>query len=119
MRRVVLLAIGVATVAGAATPAIARAPVAIGVAQHEYRISTYRKVVKPGPVKFNVTNYGEDTHNLVVSGPRSFRVNGPDVLPGERAALPLRLRRPGTYLLLCTRANHLSLGMRAKLVVRR
>jgi plastocyanin len=29
------------------------------------------------------------------------------------------LRRPGTYLLLCTRANHSKLGMRAKLTVRR
>ena len=119
MRRLALLALGIATVAGAATPAVARAPVAIGVAQHEFRISTYRKVVKPGPVKFNITNYGEDTHNLVVAGPRRFQVSGPDVEPGDRAAFPLRLRRPGTYLLLCTRANHLSLGMRAKLVVRR
>ena len=118
MRRAAALALGLA-VAGAAAPAVARAPVAIGIAQHEYRISTYRKVVKPGPVKFNITNYGEDTHNLVIAGPRGFRAGGPDVEPGERAALRLRLRRRGTYLLLCTRANHLSLGMRAKLVVRR
>lgn len=118
MRRLALVALGIATVAGAATPAVARAPLAIGVAQHEFRISTYRKVVKPGPVKFNITNYGEDTHNLVVAGPRRFKRNGPDVEPGDRAAFPLRLRRPGTYSLLCTRANHLSLGMRAKLVVR-
>ena len=118
MRRVAAIALGLA-LAGAAAPAVARAPVSVGIAQHEYRISTYRKVVKPGPVKLNITNYGEDTHNLVVAGPRRFSVIGPDVEPGARAALPLRLRRPGTYLLLCTRANHLSLGMRAKLVVRR
>ena len=119
MTRAALLAVGIALIAGVTAPAVARGPVAIGVAQHEFRISTYRKVVKPSPVKFNITNYGEDTHNLVVAGPRRFQVTGPDVEPGERAALPLRLRRPGTYLLLCTRANHLSLGMRAKLVVRR
>ena len=118
MRRAAAVAVGLAVV-GAATPAVARAPVAIGIAQHEYRISTYRKVVKPGPVKFNITNYGEDAHNLVVAGPRRFRATGPDVEPGERAAFRVRLRRTGTYRLLCTRANHLSLGMRAKLIVRR
>jgi hypothetical protein len=118
VRRIASFALVLALV-GAAAPAVARAPVSIGIAQHEYRISTYRKVVKPGPVKFNITNYGEDTHNFVVAGPRRYRVNGPDVEPGDRAALRLRLRRPGKYLLLCTRANHLSLGMRAKLVVRR
>jgi uncharacterized cupredoxin-like copper-binding protein len=119
MRRAVLVALSVAAAAGVVAPATARAPVAIGVAQHEFRISTYRKAVKPGPVKFNITNFGEDTHNLVVKGPRGFLANGPDVEPGDRAAFPLRLRRRGTYHLLCTRANHLSLGMRAKLVVRR
>ena len=119
MRRLAVTVLGVALLAAAASPAVARAPVSIGIAQHEYKISTYRKAVKPGPVKLNITNYGEDTHNLVVKGPRGFVVNGPDVEPGERAALPLRLRRTGTYLLLCTRANHLSLGMRAKLAVRR
>ena len=117
-RRVVLLAALVAT-ALTASVSEARAPVAVGVAQREYRISTYRKAVKPGPVKFNVTNFGEDTHNLVVTGPRRFRVVGPDIDSGDRAALVVTLRRPGTYSLLCTRANHLSLGMRAKLVVRR
>jgi plastocyanin len=103
----------------AAAPALARAPVAVGIAQREFRISTYRKVVKPGPVKFNITNFGEDAHNLVVSGPRGFRLQGPDVEAGERASVTVRLRREGTYHLLCTRANHLSLGMRTKLVVRR
>jgi plastocyanin len=126
MRKLAVLgavaATGVATSAVAAPPPAARDPrpaTPIGIAEREYRISTYRKTVKPGPVKFNVTNFGEDTHNLVVTGPRRFRVVGPDVGAGERASLTVTLRRPGTYMLLCTRANHLSLGMRAKLAVRR
>ncbi len=52
----------------------ARAPISIGIAEREYRISTYRKTVKPGPVKFNVTNFGEDAHNLVVEAPDGTRV---------------------------------------------
>ena len=117
-RRATLLA-ALAATAFVASVAEARAPVAVGVAQREYRFSIYRKAVKPGPVKFNVTNFGEDTHNLVVAGPRRFRVQGPDVESGDRASLVVTLRRTGTYTLLCTRANHLALGMRAKLAVRR
>jgi plastocyanin len=99
--------------------ATARAPVTLGIAEREFRISTYADTVKRGAVRFNVTNFGQDTHNLVITGPKRFRVNGPDVQPGSRATVSATLRRPGTYYLLCTRANHSKLGMRAKLVVRR
>jgi plastocyanin len=117
-RKVVLTAL-LALAALGSTAATARGPVTIGVAEREYRISTYRWKVSPGPVKLNISNFGQDTHNLVVRGPKGFRVNGPDVSPGERGSFTARLKRPGTYLLLCTRANHLRLGMRAKLIVRR
>jgi plastocyanin len=33
--------------------------------------------------------------------------------------LSVKLRREGTYMLLCTRADHLRRGMKTKLVVRR
>jgi plastocyanin len=111
------------TALAAARPAAREAgtatPTAVGIAQREFHMTAYRRVVKRGPVKFNITNLGEDTHNLVIRGPRRFNVVGPDVDAGERATLTTRLRRRGTYSLLCTRANHLSLGMRTKLVVRR
>jgi plastocyanin len=117
--RKLLLAALVALAALGSAAATARAPVTIGVAEREFRISTYRATVKPGPVKLNVTNFGQDTHNLVVAGPRGFKVQGPDVEPGGRGSVSATLRRPGTYLLLCTRANHTKLGMRAKLTVKR
>ena len=117
----VLLAV-IAAAAAVAPPAPAgRGPwaaTAVGVAQHDFHLTAYRRTVRPGKVKFNITNLGQDTHNLVIAGPRGFRVEGPDVASGERASLPVTLRRQGTYQLLCTRANHLSLGMRTKLVVR-
>jgi plastocyanin len=117
-RRAVLAAL-LALAAFGSSAATARAPVTIGVAEREFRISTYRWKVKPGPVKLNVSNFGQDTHNLVVTGPKGFRVNGPDIEPGGRASVSATLRRPGTYYLLCTRANHRKLGMRAKLRVKR
>ena len=119
MTRKVLLAALLALAALSSSAATARAPKTIGIAEREYRISTYVWKVKPGPVKLNVTNFGQDTHNLVVKGPKGYRADGPDVKPGERGSFTASLKRPGTYLLLCTRANHLSLGMRAKLTVKR
>ena len=93
---------------------------AVGVAEREFRIAVYRRTVRPGTVRFNVRNYGEDAHNLVVQGPRGFRPAAtPEIRSGQRATLTVRLRRPGTYRLLCTTADHLARGMRATLKVRR
>ena len=119
MRRRVAAAALLSLAAFGSATATARAPVTLGIAEREFRISTYRDVLKPGPVKFNVTNFGQDTHNLVVRGPRGFVASGPDVEPGQRGSFSATLRRPGTYYLLCTRANHAKLGMRAKLTVKR
>lgn len=92
-------------------------PTAVGVAQREFHITPYRRSVPVGAVKLNIRNFGEDVHNLVVRGPRGFTAVGPDVESGSGATWTVRLRRPGTYSLLCTRANHLSLGMASKLKV--
>jgi len=110
------LLLALAAPASAASP---KPPVAIGIAQREFHITAYRKAVKPGAVRLNVQNYGEDTHNLVVRGPRGYRLQGPDVLPGEHDTINAKLLRRGTYLLICTRANHEQLGMKTKITVRR
>lgn len=101
-------------------PAARAAVTAVGVAQREFRIAVYRSSVRPGTVRFNVRNYGEDAHNFVVRGPRGFRtVATPEIRSGDRTTLTANLRRPGTYRLLCTTADHLARGMRATLRVRR
>jgi plastocyanin len=92
-------------------------PTAVGVAQREFHITPYRRSVPVGVVKLNIRNYGEDVHNIVVRGPNGFTAVGPDVDSGSGATWTVKLRRPGTYSLLCTRANHLKLGMKAKLKV--
>jgi plastocyanin len=92
-------------------------PTAVGVAQREFHITPYRRSVPVGAVKLNIRNYGEDTHNLVVRGPGGFSAIGPDVDSGASATWTVKLRKPGTYSLLCTRANHLALGMKSKLKV--
>jgi plastocyanin len=113
------ITVGCALAACAAPAWGARPPVAIGVSEREFHITAYRKTVTPGRVRLNVQNYGQDTHNLVVRGPRGYLLKGPDVRPGEHLTVNAKLLRPGTYTLLCTRANHQALGMWTRIAVRR
>ena len=113
-------ALALAALAIGTTSAHAAGVTPVGVAEREFRISVYRPVVDPGLVRFNVRNFGEDTHNLVVRGPRGFRARRTgDIRAGRSATLTVRLRRPGTYRLLCTKARHDRYGMVASLRVRR
>ena len=121
MRRLILLVVLVAMLAVPVGSAFAirpeTQPTAVGIAEREHYITPYRRSVPAGLVKLNIRNYGEDVHNLVIRGPERFTAVGPDVEAGAGATWTVRLRRPGTYSLLCTRANHLSLGMKSKLKV--
>jgi plastocyanin len=121
MRRVVLLFVLVAMLAVPAGSAFAirpeTQPTAVGIAEREHYITPYRRSVPVGLVKLNIRNYGEDVHNLVIRGPRRFVKVGPDIEAGTGTTWTVRLRRPGTYQLLCTRANHLKLGMKSKIKV--
>jgi plastocyanin len=121
MQRALLLVVLVTMLAVPATAAALRpaasATTSVGVAQREFHITPYRKSVPAGPVKLNIRNFGEDVHNLVVRGPKGFTAIGPDVEAGRTATWTISLRKPGTYQLLCTRANHLRLGMKSKLTV--
>jgi plastocyanin len=103
-----------------AGPAAAKAPTtAVGVSEREFRISPYRTTVKPGTVKFNVHNFGEDTHNLVILGPKRFVAVGPDVDSEQNAAFTVKLKKTGTYTLICTRADHAKLGMKTRFKVKK
>jgi uncharacterized cupredoxin-like copper-binding protein len=121
MQRAFLLALLATMLAVPATAAALRPAAAtqtsVGVAQREFHITPYRKSVPAGAVKLNIRNFGEDVHNVVVRGPRGFTAIGPDVDAGRSATWTVNLRRAGTYQLLCTRANHLRLGMKSKLTV--
>jgi plastocyanin len=119
-RRLLLALAPVALLAVPATSSALRPetqPTAVGIAQREFHITAYRRSVPVGAVKLNVRNYGEDVHNVVVRGPGGFTATGPDVDSGATATWTVKLRKPGSYLLLCTRANHLKLGMKTTLKV--
>jgi uncharacterized cupredoxin-like copper-binding protein len=90
---------------------------AVGVGAREFRLSVYRSRVRAGEVRFNLVNYGEDAHDLVVRD-RGGRIRGrsEEVRPGRRTTLALRLGRGG-YRLSCDVADHAERGMRAALKV--
>ncbi len=92
---------------------------AVGVGAREYRFAEYRASVPRGVVRFDLTNYGEDGHDLVVEtrGGRVLARTG-KVKAGRRAVLQLRLAA-GTYRLVCDLADHEARGMHTTLRVTR
>jgi len=95
------------------------AAVPVGVGAREYRFGVYRSSVPAGAVRFNVHNYGEDAHNLMLLGPKGYRsAVSPDVVPEETLAFRVMLKRPGRYTLVCVKAGHAARGMKAAIRVR-
>jgi uncharacterized cupredoxin-like copper-binding protein len=75
--------------------------------------------VAPGLVRFNVSNLGEDVHNLEVRTPDGTPLQTSDDLrPGDHLVLAVELTRPGVYRLVCTRGDHLQRGMITRIAVR-
>ncbi|HEX8745234.1 MAG TPA: hypothetical protein VF712_19065 [Thermoleophilaceae bacterium] len=92
---------------------------AVGVSEREFAISPYRRTVPPGVVRFNVRNFGEDVHDLVVVSPRGRRVGGSGPIgAGQQGLLRLKLNKTGVYRLLCTQADHTARGMKSRITVR-
>jgi plastocyanin len=96
-----------------------QAAVPVGVGAREYRFGVYRQSVPAGAVRFNVHDYGEDAHNLMVVGPKGYRsAVSPDVVPGQTLGFTVRLRRAGKYTLVCVKGGHAARGMKASIRVR-
>ena len=105
-----LIAAIVLAAAGPATP--------VGLGMREYRFSVYRSGVHAGRIAFNMRNFGEDAHNLRVTGPGGYRsAVSRDVAPGAHLRFTVNLRRAGTYRLVCLKPGHAAKGMKATLRV--
>ncbi|HWI21059.1 MAG TPA: plastocyanin/azurin family copper-binding protein [Baekduia sp.] len=93
----------------------------VGLGLREYRISVYRASVPTGRVVFNLKNFGEDRHDVQISGPGGYlSPKSREVTPfGGTDKLKVRLRRSGTYTLICTLPAHADLGMKAKIKVKK
>ena len=112
--------------ASASAKASALRTTSVGVGLREFRIALYRSRIRPGRVRLNLENLGEDRHDVQVLGPSGgatasvVRATSPEVRPGARYTLRLTLKRRGLYRLVCTIGDHEARGMVARLrVVRR
>lgn len=100
-----------------AATATAKRSTAVGVSQREFRLTPYRSRVGAGEVRFNVTNFGEDVHDLVVRDARGrVLARSPEVKAGGRLTLAVNLKR-GRYRLSCDVADHAQRGMRSSFTV--
>jgi plastocyanin len=107
-----LIVAAVLAAAGPATP--------VGLGMREYRFSVYRSSVHAGTVALTMTNFGEDAHNLRISGPGGYRsAVSRDVKPAAHLRFTVHLLRAGTYRLVCLKPGHAEKGMKATLRVTR
>jgi len=108
-----LIAALVLAAAGPTTP--------VGLGMREYRFSLYRSSVHAGRVNLNMTNFGEDAHNVRLTGPGGYRsAVSRDVAPaGGHLRFTVHLLRAGTYRLVCLKPGHAAKGMKATLRVTR
>ncbi|MFY9264689.1 MAG: hypothetical protein WAO61_04605 [Solirubrobacterales bacterium] len=84
----------------------------------EFYYGLSRPSVRPGPVRFEMVNFGEDDHDLAISRKGGTTIAQLGIVkPGDRGTVEARLRR-GSYVLWCTISDHKARGMRAVLKVR-
>jgi len=115
-----LLAIALLGVAAPARAGVPANGTAVGVGEREFTISPYRTTVPKGLVRFNVTNFGEDGHNLTVVRASDGKIlaSSPEIRSEKQFTLRVSVKKAGTYRLYCTIAGHKALGMKSKIRVR-
>jgi plastocyanin len=117
---IAILAFAVLAAAAPATAGVPKNGTAVGVGEREWTITPYRTSVPAGLVRFNVTNFGEDGHNLTVVRASDGKViaTSPEIRSEKQSTLKATLKRPGTYRLYCTLPGHKALGMKSKIRAR-
>lgn len=84
----------------------------------EWSIRLSRTKVKPGTVRVEFVNLGEDDHDLAVTRKGGGTVRFSEIRPKEREVKTIKVRR-GSYVFWCTLDGHKARGMRSVLKVRR
>jgi plastocyanin len=109
-----------AACAAAAVPAAASGPVypaRVQVAADEFTLTPSRSRIKAGPAIVQLSNFGEDPHDLRLrrtGGTRTYAIA--TTAPGDDTNLEVKLL-PGRYTLWCSIADHRRRGMQTTLLV--
>lgn len=83
----------------------------------EFRIALSRSRVKPGSLRLEFVNFGEDDHDLAIRRVGNQQTDNVGLThPGDRNVRRMKVRR-GAYMLWCTISDHRARGMRATLKV--
>jgi hypothetical protein len=112
------LAVGIAI--GLISVAISEAatPARLFVSAKEFSLVLSRQSLRPGSLRIQLYNAGEDVHDLHlkrIGGTHTLRLR--ETSPGDVAELRTSLRA-GRWKLWCSLPGHAKAGMRAMLVVR-
>lgn len=123
MRRLVLTAVLGGVLLGAGPAPAARAPGRMLVTATEFRFALSRATLPTGPALLQLSNRGQDAHDLVLRrvdsrgrdvGPRKALAT---VQPGATGTLEATLKA-GRYVVYCTLPGHRGMGMQARFTVR-
>ncbi|MEA2298950.1 MAG: hypothetical protein QOF77_1886 [Solirubrobacteraceae bacterium] len=100
------------------TPTTSAAPPRrTAVEEYEYSVVSGHPIVAAGSVELNISNIGQDDHNLTISQNGVAVAQTPILHPGDPTTTLTAELAPGTYRLYCSLADHDHLGMHATLVV--
>jgi len=85
---------------------------AVGVSEREWSVTLGRVKAPHGTITLNITNFGQDVHDIVVRKHGiGFGFSG-RIPSGGRTTLTVHLK-PGVYSVSCNIPGHRALGMRA------
>ena len=88
---------------------------AIDISETEYKLDPSDPTAEAGTVTFNLSNDGQQVHNLEVEG-NGVEEESEDIEPGGTAKLAVDLE-PGTYEIYCAIDGHKDLGMEGEVTV--
>jgi hypothetical protein len=120
VRAAVVTAVALAVATAAPAVGVRPAPARMQVVAGEFRLTPSRRTLKAGPAIIELTNFGEDPHDLKLrrQAPGAPTLSIPEVAPAKLAQLRARLA-PGRFVLWCSIADHRQRGMEALVTVRR
>lgn len=90
----------------------------VGIILNEWSILPANLTIPPGSVTFVVTNKGQASHNLTISGPNGVLGQTPDFTASQGPKNIALTLQPGTYQMVCSIPGHAEKGMTSVLTVK-
>jgi uncharacterized cupredoxin-like copper-binding protein len=122
VKRIAVLAVTVAAVAGilaqaaVSAPSASKAAVTVNVTAVDFRFRLSKTSVPKGSVvTFKVTNRGNAPHDFDIP---TLRKGTAYLAPGKSASFKVAMTKSGSLRFVCTVPRHIELGMSGKFIVK-